>query len=136
MNDNVIVMPNGQKAIPEDPYAEGLEIIARICHQTNKAYCEAGGDTSQVDWAECSDVQKKSSANGVLFLIQNPGAGPDAAHQSWFDYYTGEGWTHGPVKNPELKTHPCLVPYDDLPVWDKAKDAIFHAIVRAMTEVM
>ena len=29
-----------------------VEEIARVCHNVNKAYCEAIGDDSQVTWEE------------------------------------------------------------------------------------
>ena len=35
------------------------EDIARVAHQVNKAYCEALGDTSQPDWENAPDWQKK-----------------------------------------------------------------------------
>jgi hypothetical protein len=43
-----------------------------------------------------------------------------------------EGWKLGPVKNPEAKEHPCLVPFDDLPVEQKVKDYLFRGVVRAL----
>ena len=42
---------------------------------------------------------------------------------------TAEGWSWGPVKDPERKQHPCMVPYDQLPQEQRAKDYIFRAIV-------
>ena len=36
------------------------------------------------------------------------------------------------MKNPETKEHPCFVPYDELPEAQKAKDAIFGAVVRGV----
>jgi hypothetical protein len=32
-----------------------------------------------------------------------------------------------------FKQHPCLVPYEDLPVAEKRKDVLFQAIVKALT---
>jgi hypothetical protein len=37
------------------------------------------------------------------------------------------------VKDPEAKTHPCLVPYDDLPEYQQLKDRVFLAIRRELT---
>jgi hypothetical protein len=45
-----------------------------------------------------------------------------------------EGWTYGPVEILSLKQHPCLVPYDSLPLHQKAKDHLFISIVTALYE--
>ncbi|MCM1152660.1 MAG: RyR domain-containing protein [Muribaculum sp.] len=36
-------------------------------------------------------------------------------HEVWARNRMAEGWTYGPVRDDALKTHPCLVPYEDLP---------------------
>ena len=41
-------------------------------------------------------------------------------------------WSYGEVKDAEAKTHPCLIPYDQLPEFQKAKDKLFVAIVDAL----
>lgn len=33
-----------------------------------------------------------------------------------------KGWTYGEQRNDELKTHPCLVPYEELPDSEKEYD--------------
>ena len=43
-----------------------------------------------------------------------------------------DGWTYGPEKNPDLKQHPCLVPFHELPREQQAKDYIFRAVVRVL----
>lgn len=43
-------------------------------------------------------------------------------HEVWAAARLAEGWTYGLKRNDELKTHPCLVPYEDLPEEEKAYD--------------
>lgn len=57
--------------------------------------------------------------------------GPEASHLSWMKQKLEEGWVYGEVKDPEAKTHPCLVPFDQLPREQQAKDFIFRAVVHA-----
>ena len=33
-----------------------------------------------------------------------------------------QGWTYGEQRNDELKTHPCLIPYEELPESEKEYD--------------
>ena len=35
-------------------------------------------------------------------------------HEVWAKGRIAQGWTHGPVRNDELKQTPCLVPYEEL----------------------
>lgn len=43
-------------------------------------------------------------------------------HDVWAAGRIAEGWTYGEEKNVELKTTPCLVPYDELPESEKDFD--------------
>ena len=43
-------------------------------------------------------------------------------HEVWAEARIRQGWTYGEQRNDELKTHPCLVPYEDLPEEEKEYD--------------
>lgn len=103
--------------------------VARICHEMNKRFCELTGDNSQVDWYEAEEWQRGSAVSGVSFIVENPNADNGAVHESWLKQKLTDGWVYGPVKDTELKTHPCCVAYDELPAEQKTKDAIFKAVV-------
>jgi len=44
------------------------------------------------------------------------------AHDVWAQKRISDGWTYGAQRNDSAKTHPCLIPYDDLPESEKAYD--------------
>lgn len=106
--------------------------IARVAHEVNRAYCQALGDDSQPPWEEAPDWQIESAFDGVHLHTTNPNAGPEVSHQEWMNFKTQRGWVYGTEKDEEAKTHPCLVPFADLPVEQKAKDYIFRAVVHAL----
>lgn len=106
--------------------------IARVCHEANRAYCEALGDYSQVAWESAPQWQVDSAIKGVELHAANPDAGPEAGHNSWAAQKQIDGWVYGEVKDAEAKTHPCLVPFDQLPVAQRAKDFIFRGLVLAL----
>lgn len=43
-------------------------------------------------------------------------------HEVWAQNRINEGWTYGLNRDDELKTHPCLVPYEELPESEKDYD--------------
>lgn len=43
-------------------------------------------------------------------------------HDVWAESRIREGWTYGPARDDKEKTHPCLVPYEELPENEKAYD--------------
>ena len=108
-----------------------VDIIARVAHEANRAYCEALGDKSQPTWDDAPDWQRKSAINGVRFHRDNPGAGPEASHDNWMMEKVADGWVYGPVKDLERKEHPCMVPFSKLPQPQQRKDILFRNIVHA-----
>lgn len=112
-----------------------LEDIARICHEVNRAYCTALGDNSQLPWEQAPQWQKDSAMSGVFFVLDHPDAPASSNHIAWLEDKRRNGWKYGPKKDPEKKEHPCFVPYDDLPVDQRAKDHIFRAIVLNVTRL-
>lgn len=43
-------------------------------------------------------------------------------HEVWAESRLRQGWTYGAGRSDELKTHPCLVPYDRLSEEEKDYD--------------
>lgn len=43
-------------------------------------------------------------------------------HEVWAETRIQQGWTYGEQRNDELKTHPCLIPYEELPEEEKEYD--------------
>ena len=108
------------------------EQIARVCHEANRAYCATLGDLSQPQWADAPQWQKDSAMLGVKLHTENPNAGPEASHESWFAQKVSDGWIYGPIKDPDEKTHPCMLPFAELPREQQAKDYLFRGVVRAL----
>lgn len=109
-----------------------IEKIAKACHEVNRAYCLSLGDASQPAWEDAPQWQKDSVILGVKLHVNNPNVGQQASHESWMDQKIADGWKYGPTKDPEAKIHPCIVPFEKLPVEQQAKDFIFRAVVHQM----
>jgi RyR domain len=112
------------------------EQIAQIAHETNRVYCRIIGDNTQPLWHEAPARQRDSAINGVTFVRANPNAGPAAQHDNWMAEKQRDGWTYGPIKDVDAKTHPCFLPHDQLPPEQQRKDHLFHAVVTALSTPM
>jgi hypothetical protein len=108
------------------------EDIARVAHEVNRAFCEANGDYSQRKWEEAEQWQRESAVKGVEFALLNPNATPADQHQSWVDAKRADGWVLGPIKDAKAKMHPCMLPYEQLPLIQKTKDHLFRSVVAAL----
>jgi hypothetical protein len=108
-----------------------IEKIAKICHEANKVYCELHGDFSQRSWEDSPDFIKHSAIDGVEYHMNNPEAKASSSHENWLRFKEAEGWVYGEVKDVLKKTHPCMVPFDELPEFQQTKDILFRNIVES-----
>jgi hypothetical protein len=106
--------------------------IARVCHSLNREICIIDGDYSQKPWAGAAEWQRDSAIKGVEFRLTNPGAPESAQHDAWMADKIADGWVYGEVKDADAKTHPCLVPFEQLPPMQRLKDAVFCAVVDSL----
>jgi RyR domain len=112
-------------------YRPGQIIDAAIAaHEANKAYCESIGDASQVDWMLAPRWQQDSAINGVCYAIANNFPSPEEMHINWMKEKVAAGWHWGVVKDAEAKTHPCIMPYANLPEEQRIKDDIFRGTIK------
>lgn len=113
-----------------------VEACARHAHEVNRAYCDAIGDPSQRRWDEAEEWQRESMRRGVRAILSGDAQEPEALHAAWLAAKVAEGWMLGPVKDAVAKTHPCMVPYSDLPAEQKVKDHLIRAAVIGMATVL
>ena len=55
-------------------------------------------------------------------------------HEVWAAGRIADGWTWGPVRNDELKHHPCLIPYEELP--DSEREYDRHTAVETLKLIL
>ncbi len=105
--------------------------VAKLCHNVNRTWCEMNGDDSQPPWGEAPAWQVESAINGVKFHLDNPDASPSHSHENWLKEKEAAGWVYGEIKDAEARTHPCFVPFEELPEDQQLKDHLFRAVVHA-----
>lgn len=109
-----------------------IEQVARIAHEANATLCDSIGEVSNASWEDAPEWQRQSSIRGVRFHLDNPDAQPEAIHEWWMRERLESGWRYGEARDDDARTHPCIVPYEQLPPEQKAKDYLFKAIVLAL----
>ena len=65
---------------------------------------------------DTSDVQLPVELNELVEKMAKN------VHEVWAQSRIDQGWVYGEERSDSLKTHPCLVPYEELPEIEKAYD--------------
>lgn len=106
--------------------------IAQVMHEAVRAWQAANGQPPAPPWGRAPKWMKEASAASVTWRIANPDAPASAQHDQWLATKKADGWTFGKKKDGRRKTHPMMVPYAQLPEFEKRKDALVNALVSAL----
>lgn len=109
-----------------------LDAIARTVHEALRGWAAAHGQHDIPGWDAAPDWMHASTRESVLHALENGGADGRSQHDQWLAQKTRDGWRHGPVKDSAAKTHPLMIPYEQLPEWERRKDALINALARAL----
>jgi hypothetical protein len=105
--------------------------IARIIHAANAELQRIQDDpVPSLPW----DSEPDELRQGVIDNVGRARHGMTAMmlHDMWVRDKAARGWKLGPEKDARLRTHPCMVPYWELPDYQRDKNRLFVGIVRAM----
>lgn len=114
---------------------EEIENIAIVCHEANRGYQIANpieGIPTAPPWIFFDEAQQAGVKQGVRKALE--GATPKQLHESWLKFKTDAGWKYGEQKDEVAKTHPCMVPYEELSEDNRIKDDLFSAIVKVLSK--
>jgi len=116
--------------------------VALVCHhatvgmQTVQELMQVHGDEEVAltgPFAVLEPDLLAAAVNGVAEARRIGGwSSPREHHNRWVDFLKARGWTRGD-RDPEAKTHPSLVYWDELPARDRDKARVFLGIVMSMT---
>lgn len=108
--------------------------IAVIAYHAHRGYNHVIGDPwIDPPWPGLPQWHKDAIRDGVR--AARAGLTPRQMHENWLAHYEALGWKHGPVKDADEKTHPLLVPYDDVPPEHRAKNVLFREIVQLLARL-
>lgn len=123
-----------QVRLLQDPDADTLaEDIASVVHDANRRWQIVTGDRwPSPPWEDAPERQAAGVIATVRAALADYELTARQAHEKWLAAMTADGWTWGRVKDEERKTHPDLVPWDDLPGSEQRKSVLLIAITRAL----
>lgn len=104
-----------------------IEFISRIRHLGWICYQIAANQPYN---EEPNEDQLKSLINGVKFALSNPYMTPEENHENWMKMKYSQDWKYGKIKDFKKKTHPDLVPFDDLSKIEQKKDIMDNLMNR------
>ncbi|WP_300613928.1 RyR domain-containing protein [Trebonia sp.] len=111
------------------------EEIARVIHAANAELQRIQGDPApSLPWDSETGEIRQGAIDNVAYA--RDGVTTATLHEAWLRDKAAHGWTYGPEKDSRAKTHPCMVPYGELPAEQRDKSRLFVAIVRALTHDM
>lgn len=111
-----------------------IQSIAEMAYEVNRAYCAiVDPGRSIVAFDDAPLETRESVVIGVQHLLDNPEADPAEMHDFWMKTKIAQGYIHGHQVDHGLKTHPNLVPWENLSLAEQAKDAIFIGVVRSVS---
>lgn len=108
------------------------EFIARIRHLGWCCYqIAAGQDYNNIP----NKDQYESLIQGTKFGLEHLDMTPEENHINWMKCKLEQGWVYGETKDMEKKTHPDLVPFEELPKIEADKDIMDAMMVKCCNEL-
>lgn len=108
-----------------------IEDIAKAAHMVNRIYDISLGGVPY-PYFPMSGEEMSSTVSGIEFLMSiSPGIDitPSMIHDNWLNNKVSNGWVYGKEKDGPKKTHPCLLPFEELTKEQQTKDVFFINIV-------
>ena len=103
-------------------------IIAKVIHSANRAYVDAiGGRAVNLTWEEIREEERQGLTKAISNMIIDPQT-PSVSHEQWCLAREKDGWSKDLKYDYNRKTHPNMVPYDQLPFEEQFKDHLFMGI--------
>jgi hypothetical protein len=105
------------------------ERLAAAAYEINRAYCDFMSMAPLVPWDDASEAIRRGYMLGVEGILYGTVKSPEEQHAAWMNTRLADGWSWAAKKDDVKKTHPCLVPYGELPQEQRVKDTLFRAAV-------
>ena len=107
--------------------------IANIRHIAWVAFQIAAG---QLYNEQINKDQFDSLVDAIVYQKANPNVTLEENHNNWMRMKRKQGWVYGETKDSLKKTHPDLVPFNELPTIEKRKDVSDIVVHRLASQLI
>lgn len=114
-----------------------VEFIAKVRYLGWLCY-QMGADLPLHDVPEdyeISDERLKSLMTGTKYVLENPATTAEENHNIWMEAKKNQGYTYGEVLDIEKKTHPSMIPFENLSDVEKRKDEMDVLMVKLANQL-
>ena len=114
-----------------------VEFIAKVRYLGWLCY-QMGADLPLHDVPEdyeISDERLKSLMAGTKYVLENPATTAEENHNIWMEAKKNQGYTYGEVLDIEKKTHPSMIPFENLSDVEKRKDEMDVLMVKLANQL-
>ena len=114
-----------------------VEFIAKVRYLGWLCY-QMGADLPLHDVPEdyeISDERLKSLMTGTKYVLENPATTAEENHNIWMEAKKNQGYTYGEVIDIEKKTHPSMIPFENLSDVEKRKDEMDVLMVKLANQL-
>ncbi len=114
-----------------------VEFIAKVRYLGWLCY-QMGADLPLHDVPEdykISDERLRSLMAGTKYVLKNPSTTPEENHNIWMAAKKSQGYKYGDVLDIEKRTHPSMIPFENLSDVEKRKDEMDVLMVKLANEL-
>ena len=86
-------------------------------------------------WQALNPTERQAWVNTVIHAIEHE-FNIVQDHEKWCNLMRKEGWKWGPIKDPDLKTHPHIIEYDSLPQEVQIAQSFAYRIITIAKELL
>jgi RyR domain len=110
------------------------EIKAMMIHESIRALQRLVHDPKPAPaWADAPEDMREASRTAAR--EGGTGQTPEGSHATWMKGKKLAGWVRGDEKDAERRTHPAMVPFNELPRDQWARDLVVVAVADALVEL-
>jgi hypothetical protein len=110
---------------------EQLEFAVQLLYELNLVVRKLTNQQPIVEFKDISQEKKEYVKSALLSCWTGEKRTHEEQHKLWMQNKLEAGWTYGEKEDAVAKTHPSILPYDQLSWTEKLKDMLFQAVAEA-----